>query len=212
VLVEMNPPREGVPAARPPRSISVLGVRLLLGLGGVLLLYGSVLAGAISQLADGACGTCTAGPHCTPATVACAASYWDLLAVSVLVAGGAAMIAASLSAPVVHRITRTAPERPRDAPTRGRATFDFVAPLVMFFGWGWLALGLMLPLDLFASCHPGCSYGYDLAGVPYALVVAGISVLIVGNVLVGLSTWTRRPRDGGPTTLEGNGEGPARSP
>jgi hypothetical protein len=165
--------------------------RLGLVVAGSIGLVLVVLGGAAAQAGVTQCAVC-AGNVCGPGTEVCPGSVALLVFFVALLATACSLIAVGLSGWTARTRagnTKQSEDRP-NSPT----DLDLIAPLLLFFGWGLLALGLLLPWDIFGFCHEPCEYAYVLSGYPLALVIGGAVILTSGAFLLTLIGIRRRRR------------------
>lgn len=171
------------------RSRSTLPEQVVWTIAGLAGLFGFVGAAHASGVAF----DCTLyGIYDASGTAgACPVLSWPTL---VLLAGFAvpsSMIAIGLSRDLIVRLSPfgARPDPRRATRGSGLLALEFMAPFLMFFGWGVLAWGLTEPvLD---NCIEPCGYPtlpYVLGGTAWQLSIIGGSALAVGGGLL-LRVW-----------------------
>jgi uncharacterized membrane protein len=162
---------------------------------GIALLGGTVLLGAIAQVGVSLCAICH-GNDCSFGSQVCPGSVLFLALIVAFLMMEALLVALGLSKPEVARWTIppsvTGLERARRV--RREKPLNILAPFLAFFGWALMALGLMLPLDIFGSCVEPCDYPWVLSGYPLLLVIVGAVLLGSGVALFGTIAVQRRSK------------------
>jgi hypothetical protein len=182
------------PIAERNRSVSAVvhRVQAVILVCGTFLLLALVLTGAAGQAGLQLCAICT-GNVCGPGTAVCPGSvaYLEMIVVSLAVASFA--IAVGLSESLVARMGGLHGALARNRPGKPAHTIaSLPGPFLLFFGWGLIALGLLLPWDLFGNCRDGpCDYPYVLSEYPVLLVIAGGVCLATGIVFFSLLSLRR---------------------
>ena len=152
---------------------------------GLFLLFSFVWLGAMSQVGVARCAVCSDGV-CSGSTTDCPGTYGIIVLVLFLLAIASAIIAVGLSVALVRLVT-TIRLPPGAGFSPARLSIEFLAPFMAFYGWGILAWGLVLPLNIFGLCYYGaCVYPYVLQGIPLSLAVIGGVVLGAGAVFLAL--------------------------
>lgn len=180
----MNADRTFVPADRRVAPMDWTTRVVMVGAGsfGLVLI---VFLGTILQVGVVQCAVC-AGNVCGPGVEVCPDSAVGLGLIVGLLAAASVMIAVGLSGWTVTR--RAGATKRSESLPAAPTDLDFLAPLLLFFGWGLLALGLLLPWNVFGTCYYGpCVYAYDLSGYPLVLVVSGTIAIASGAPLL---AWT----------------------
>jgi hypothetical protein len=168
-------------------SATVHRVQVVILVCGSFLLLALVLSGAAGQAGLQLCAICT-GNVCGPGTAVCPGSVANLEMIVVSLAVASVAIAVGLSESLVARMGGLHGALARDRPGKpARSVASLTAPFLVFFGWGLITLGLLLPWDLFGNCIDGpCDYPYVLSGYPALLVFAGGVCLATGIALFSL--------------------------
>lgn len=164
-----------------PRSLR-LHQAMITGLGIIALGVTTFTAAALqvgASLCTCAGSSCTGPQVCPDSTVVLAVVVALLMMESLLIALGLSPRALARGAYRLGLYRPTAPPAADSEPA-----LHIAAPFLAFLGWSLLALGLMLPLDIFGICHSnGCTYPWVLSGYPLLVVLVGFVTLAIGSGL-----------------------------
>jgi hypothetical protein len=179
---------------RRPAPPSAHGVQIAFVAAGFFLLLVLVLGGAAAQVGVQQCAVCV-GNSCGPAVEVCPASVFGLAIFAGLLVFPSLLIALGLSRwTIVWMGSLGTTPAQRSPPGPGDPGLDVMGTFLSFFGWALLAMGLLLPWDIFGYCRDGpCEYPYLLAGYPLLLAVVGGMTLATGSGLTVL-LWIERRR------------------
>jgi len=165
-----------------PRSLR-LHQAMITGLG-IIALGVTTFTAAALQVGASLCAC--VGSSCTGPQV-CPNSIVVLSVVVALLMMESLLIALGLSPRALARgAYRLGLYRPPSSPlAASEPPLHIAAPFLAFLGWALLALGLMLPLDVFGLCHgqSGCTYPWVLTGYPLLVVLIGFVTLAIGSGL-----------------------------
>jgi hypothetical protein len=150
---------------------------------GIVALMATTYLGAASQVGVQLCAICT-GSQCAGSEV-CPDSVIGLSLVVAALMVEALVVAVGLApAPVEAVRGRADVESDGEHPRVARmATLTLSAPFLTFFGWALVALGIILPLNIFGVCSRQCVYTWSLSGYPLVLVIVGGAALAWGTGL-----------------------------
>ena len=160
---------------------------------GVALLGGTTFLGAVMQVGVSLCAICY-GSDCNGGPQVCPSSVLLLAVMVAFLIAESLLVAVGLSKRAVARGTAHLGVYGFEKRIRVQreSTLNILAPFFAFFGWALLALGLMLPLNLFGFCHEPCEYPWVLSGYPLLLAMLGGVLLAAGAGLLGLIAVQRR--------------------
>jgi len=165
-----------------PRSLRIHQA-MVTGLG-IIALGVTTFTAAALQVGASLCacvGSSCSGPQVCPDSIVVLSVVVALLMMEAL------LVALGLSPRALARgAYRLGLYRPANPPmAEAEPALHIAAPFLAFLGWALLALGLMLPLDIFGICHgpTACTYPWVLSGYPLLVVLVGFVTLAIGSGL-----------------------------